>query len=52
MNRKRQFLTIVGGGGLLGLWPLRSKIRNGSSERIYKQKLEEVKLEKNMKTSL
>lgn len=39
-------IAVVGGGGLLGLLPLRSKIRNWLSERTYRQKLEEAKLEK------
>ena len=39
------FLTVVGGGGLIGLWKLRSKIRNWLFERTYRQKLEEAKLE-------
>lgn len=38
-------LTVVGGGGLLGLWKLRGKMRNWLFERTYKQKLEEIKLD-------
>ena len=38
-------LTVVGGGGLIGLWKFRSKIRNWLFERTYRQKLEEAKLE-------
>jgi len=39
-------LTVVGGGGLLGLWKLRSKIRNWLFERTYRQKTEEAELDK------
>jgi len=39
-------LALVGGGGLLGLWKLRSKMRNWLFERTYRQKLEEAKLDK------
>ena len=44
-------IAVVGGGGLFGLLPLRSKIRNWLSERTYRQKLEEAKLEKNNNVS-
>lgn len=39
-------LTVVGGGGLFGLWKLRSIIRNWLFERTYRQKTEEAELDK------
>jgi len=39
-------LTVIGGGGLFGLWKLRSRIRDWLFERMYKQKLEETQLDK------
>ena len=39
-------LTVVGGGGLLGLWTLRSRIRDWLFKRIYRQKLKEAELDK------
>jgi len=38
-------LTAFGGGGLVGLWASRSKMRNWLFERTYRQKLEEAKLD-------
>lgn len=38
-------LTIVGGGGIIGLIAYRSKIKNKLFERIYRRKLEEAKLD-------
>ena len=39
-------LTVVGGGGLLGLWGFRGKIRDWLFERTYRQKLEEAELDR------
>lgn len=39
-------LTIFGGGGVVGLWMLRSKIRGWLSERAYRQKLDDAELDK------
>jgi len=39
-------LTVAGGGGLLGLWKLRSMIRNWRFKRIYRQKTEEAEPDK------
>ena len=38
-------LTILGGGGIIGLFAYRSKIKNKLFNRIYRQKLEEAKLD-------
>ena len=37
-------LTVVGGGGIIGLWKFRSKMRSWLLERTYRQKLKETKL--------
>jgi hypothetical protein len=38
-------LTVIGGGGLLGIYKLRNKIRNWLFERAYRIKLSEAKLD-------
>lgn len=39
-------LTVIGGGGIIGLWKLRSNIRNWLAKRVYGQKLAEAELDK------
>lgn len=39
-------LTLVGGGGMIGLWRLRHNMRNWLTRRMYRQKLEEAELDK------
>ena len=39
-------LTLIGGGGIIGLWKLRHNMSNWLTKRIYRQKLEEAELDK------
>jgi len=39
-------LTLIGGGGMIGLWKLRHNMRNWLTKRTYRQKLEEAELDR------